>query len=84
MPNLPEYLEQHFPWYADPTDTTNIDCQCGHTTGDGLAGWSHHLATQLLGDTQQTTMDKHGGKDSPWTYCGDPHCQDCALLGING
>jgi hypothetical protein len=38
-------IEGHFPWYADPDDTTNIDCQCGQPC-DGLAGWSTHIANE--------------------------------------
>ena len=35
-------VEHHFPWYIDSSDTSNIDCQCGHPC-DGMAGWATHL-----------------------------------------
>jgi hypothetical protein len=41
----PITVENHFPWYADPTDTTNIDCQCGHPC-DGMAEWATHTAKE--------------------------------------
>jgi hypothetical protein len=43
--NGPQHFENHFPWYADPTDTTNIDCQCGTAIGDGVGGWAEHVCT---------------------------------------
>ena len=43
--NAPGHFENHFPWYADLADTTNIDCQCGKAIGDGVGGWAEHLCT---------------------------------------
>ena len=49
----PLTYEKHFPWYVDPTDTANIDCQCGHHC-DGTAGWAthinHQIGTQMIAD----------------------------------
>lgn len=42
----PLQAEQHFPWYVDYTDTTNIDCQCGQTCA-GMAGWATHITHQI-------------------------------------
>lgn len=68
----PAALVGHFPWYADPTDTTNIDCQCGHKVGKGIEEWASHAAGQL----------KHVDDSEPWEYCGDPQCEGCLLLGL--
>lgn len=43
----PECIENHFPWYADPDDTTNIDCQCGKAIADGVGGWAEHVCVAL-------------------------------------
>jgi hypothetical protein len=37
--------EHHFPWHIDSSDTSNIDCQCGHPC-DGIAGWADHTAKE--------------------------------------
>ncbi|HUU96790.1 MAG TPA: hypothetical protein VM487_13715 [Phycisphaerae bacterium] len=42
----PIEAEQHFPWYADPDDTTFIDCQCGAPC-DGIAEWATHITDQF-------------------------------------
>lgn len=44
----PIAAENHFPWYIDAADTTNIDCQCGQPC-DGMAGWATHI-------TKETTV----------------------------
>ena len=39
-------VEHHFPWYIDSSDTSNIDCQCGHPC-DGIGGWADHITKEL-------------------------------------
>lgn len=49
-------VERHFPWYVDPTDTDNLDCQCGARC-DGIAGWATHITQEIpvsfVEDTQK-------------------------------
>jgi hypothetical protein len=45
---LERLIEQHFPWYIDCCDITNIDCQCG-VTCEGMAGWADHASAEIKG-----------------------------------
>lgn len=34
------------------------------------------------GTTLDGTINKHGGWDQPWRYCGDRKCWECSMLGL--
>lgn len=51
-PTCPTHsLANHFPWYIDSDDTTNIDCECGERIGGGITEWAVHVHTTLTGTT---------------------------------
>lgn len=90
----PAHYEQHFPWYADPTDTTNIDCQCGHPCGGGVGEWADHLHAVTEQENNVPTLTNHriesavlvyllwDAEEGRWVI--DPVTLDGAMLDTSG
>jgi hypothetical protein len=66
--------EHHFPWYIDSSDTSNIDCQCGHPC-DGIAGWADHTA-------KETTMSFIEAAQKFVAAWSDQHLADNIAKGL--